>query len=212
MVSKMDDFKKELITLIDESICSLGGKRREEGIYTFNLNKEVMGWLGCGANAGKSKGQYYQVYPVIGVRHVELEKLVSNLSGEKYHNYIPPSMVRPVGYLMPETKAETWIFWKSKPVDATIMSLIRSIEIYGMPFMETHNNLDAIVDSMMKGMGLVDISLQRIPAGLYLLGRVDEAIDFLEDRIEGEEASKYPLDDDQLLFYTNLLREMNASN
>ncbi|MBA2479677.1 MAG: hypothetical protein H0V44_03365, partial [Planctomycetes bacterium] len=95
---KLDKSKVEIaFSEIKNAMEGIGFKRRSQEIYTHPITKNVVGWVGL--NRKVAADESLEINPVIGVRHQEVEKMVAQLSGVEFHQYIPPSISIPLGYL-----------------------------------------------------------------------------------------------------------------
>jgi hypothetical protein len=95
-------------------------------------NKTVTGVLGLNL-ATWTPPESVQVNPVVGVRHVPLEKAMKALDGQE----TPWSAVRqPLGYLMPENMLRQWEFKRSQDPSPIAEELADTVARYGQPFIE----------------------------------------------------------------------------
>jgi hypothetical protein len=180
------------------------------GIFRLNLTNDTSGWLGLPGATKKSGGRLFEINPVIGVRHQPLEKLTSELEGLPYDEYIPPSIMTPIGYIMPEKIFIGWRFIQETHHEKRIQEMVDAIIDYGLPYIMANDSLEKMVHTMLHGVNYQTHPHLRIPAGLYLLGRIDEAIDYIDKRLQLVEkrmtARHTPIDDDEIKFYSNLMR------
>lgn len=89
--------------------------------------------------------------PVIGVLQQAVERLISELRGEKYHEYLPPTVSTPLGYVMPERRYITWEFGGQHGMTAE-PGLVAALMDYGMPFMRSLISLEATLEAINNGL------------------------------------------------------------
>ena len=88
---------EELVAELAPRLALLGFRKRAGELFTCVLADDVLGWPGFkrGHRAG-----VVEINPVLGVRHQIVERQVAEAVGEKFHQYIPPTISTPLGYLM----------------------------------------------------------------------------------------------------------------
>ncbi len=52
----------------------------------------MLGWLGLNRASTHDAGTAVELFPVVGVRHQGVERVVAELRGEKFHQYIPATV------------------------------------------------------------------------------------------------------------------------
>src|SRR5437667_1439010 len=125
---------KELVSNVDEltdaKLSKTGWKRRKSGVFTVDLNGEVVGWLGLNT-------AYYRngvaINPVIGVRDQKLERLVAESLDMKPHQYLPATFGTNVGYLTPQKKYAAWSFQEGKDCEDLVTQMAAIVEKFGRP-------------------------------------------------------------------------------
>jgi hypothetical protein len=153
-------------------------KARGEGIFTVRLDGDVLGWASHMAN--RSSDGTIEISPKVGVRHEALHRLVDRLSEREAGT--EPTISTVLGYLMPEQSANVvWRFDSQTPVDAQAANLASSIVEYGRPYMLEHASLEALIEALRDDPWY---GPKRISAALLLLGRTDEAREFVAAELE----------------------------
>lgn len=89
-------------------LAELGFRKRAGGIFTVDLEPDVLGWLGLNRASEHQPSGSFEVNPVIGLRLQRVEREVARLTSQPFHQYIPPSASSPLGYLMPEARYRAW--------------------------------------------------------------------------------------------------------
>jgi hypothetical protein len=165
-----------------EDLVALGFRKRGGQIYTLNLDADVIGWLALGsATKYQSKG-VVEVWPNIGIRHQSVERIVAELEGRRFHPYAPPTVIEPLGYLMP---AGRWTTWTVDIADSTaaVRDLVAAVRNHGVPFMRRNGNLKAIIPLMDAHKGLEHQLIYRRPVAWLLAGDRERARSSLRDEV-----------------------------
>ena len=153
-----------------KALASADFKKRSGEVYTRQVTGDVLGWLGLNKAVNRQDG-LLEVNPVVGVRHQALERVVADLLGEKFHEYVPPTVSVHLGYVMPEHRYRPWLFGGDMSVQEVIGEMVGAILSYGVPFMERLSALTAVVASMSDStVGIADQLAFRRPVGYLLLG------------------------------------------
>jgi hypothetical protein len=106
----MDSGVRLAESTLREPLELIGFRKRGPGIFTITLADGVLGWLGLNyANRHRPEG-HVAIHPVIGVRHQAVERLIARLCREEFHEYLPPTISVPIGYVMPASRDMIWEF------------------------------------------------------------------------------------------------------
>ena len=144
-------------------------------VFTRQVAADVLGWVGLNRAVSRGDG-LLEVNPVVGVRHQALERVVADLLGERFHDYIPPTVSVHLGYVMPEGRYRPWLFGGDVPVGDVAAEMVGAIVAYSLPFMDDHASLSAVVESMSDGRsGIAEQLAFRRPVGYLLLGEPGRA-------------------------------------
>jgi len=160
------------VRTLQEPLEQTGFRKRAGEIFTIALADGVLGWLGLNyASRHRSPGQI-AINPVVGVRHQPVERLLARLRRETFHEYQPPTVSTPIGYVMPAQRYMDWEFGGQYGVTAGA-ELIAAVVDYGMPFMRSLIHLPAILEAI--NQGLCHNPEYRLPAVLEVMGRHNDA-------------------------------------
>ena len=127
--------------------------------------------------------------PVVGVRHQDVEKVVADLRGDKFHGYLPPTVSSPLRYLMPADERCDWVVVGS--VDDVVVAddLATAVERYGFEFMRAAGDLAGLIAALRVGHGHGHQNAYRLPVALRLArgfeeeaGTVERELESLSDR------------------------------
>ncbi len=166
------------------ALAALGFVKRSGDISTRPVAKDVLGWLGLNRAVNRADA-LLEVNPVIGVRHQELERIVAELLGQKFHRYNPPTISIHLGYLMPEGRYRPWLFGDEKPVSDAASEMVQAIDAYGGGFMNKNASLETIVAAMEDSqVGIAEQLAFRRPVGYLLLGDLGRARDAVQVSLE----------------------------
>jgi len=177
------DFIKDVFQLLHTRLAALGFEKRKPGIFTIKVSDEVVGWIGLNKATHGQKG-FLEINPVVGVRNQRIEKLVSDLLGEKFDEVIPATLAGNIGYMMPSDKYRSYTFSQDAPVETIAEELVNGFREYGLPFIRSHTETTALVEGLRTCRFAVRFMADyRIPSGLFLLGRMDDAAAYLNAKL-----------------------------
>lgn len=179
------------IDLVTQDLSDLGFKKRQREILTCDLNEESIGWIGL--NHGIGEG-IVSINPVIGIRHQPLEKLVAEISGDKFHPYLPPTISTPLGSFLPKNQYPLWEFAEGCDNYKTEKDMIRKIKKCAIPFMRSHATFETMVPLLIEDR-LAPSELQvmkRIPAAYYLAGQKKMANKVLKSELKEFAGENHP--------------------
>ena len=106
--------------------------RRRGILLQPRFGSDATGWLGLNM-ATWGLPEKVQINPVVGVRHVPLEKALVALAGWR----APIACVsRPLGYLMPQNSFMQWDFFASGDLATIANDMAKDVAAYGQPFID----------------------------------------------------------------------------
>jgi hypothetical protein len=162
------------------------------GIFTLGVTDDVIGWIGLN-KAIRGQGGVLEINPVVGVRNQQIERRVSDLTGDKFSEVVPPTLSGNLGYLMPENKYRPFMFHENDPIEPIVEELVAEVQTYGLPFVRTNADMGNLVKNLSTCRFAVSfVAAYRIPIGFFLLGQLDDAGAFLETERAKVEASEDP--------------------
>jgi hypothetical protein len=176
------DFMKDALRLLESSLGSLGFERRKPGILTRPMGEDSLGWIGLNKATRGQKG-LLEINPVVGVRNQPIEKLVAEMVGEPFDEVVPATLAGNVGYLTPSNKYRVYTFSLDAPLETVASELVQDVRQHGLPFINGHVQMDAVVEGLRtRRFAIQFMADYRVPAGLYLLGRTEEAEAYLKSK------------------------------
>lgn len=159
---------------------ALGFKKRQGRIFTREFANGCIGWLGFNRATKHHRADEYEVFPVVGLRHQEIENTISDLRGDKRHSYIPPTVSTPMYLLSSDRKYLTWTFEAEGPNDGATESLLAAITDLAVPFMDSPSLLK-ICGLLDNGVGHDHLTVYRRPVAWYLAGQEAHALSILRE-------------------------------
>jgi hypothetical protein len=159
-----------------------GFRKRKEDIFTLDATEDVLGWLGLNRSTKHRPAGEVAMDPVIGVRHQGVERVLSELRGDAFHPYIPPTISMPLGYLLPEHRFRQWNFQGAGRVNA-VRDLVAAVATYGLPLMRKMTALAALCEGMEGRLGFSHQLNYRRPVAVMLSGDSTRASRILEESV-----------------------------
>lgn len=163
-------------------VARIGFKKRAGDVFTLDLGPGVLGWLGLN-RAAKHRGPgEVEINPVVGVRFQEVERLVAECRGEKFHAYQPPTISSPLGYLMPEKRYMAWVFAPGRSEEVAT-DMANAIATHGVPFMRSVVDLAELRRRLQDRSGFEHQRAYRCPIAAFLAGDVEQARALLDEAL-----------------------------
>lgn len=126
------------------SLEAIGLKKRAGGVFTIELGGPFVGTVGLNrATQGRRAGEL-EVNPIVGVRHQEVERVVAQLTEAAFHPYLPATVLKPIGYLMPDKRYRAWDITPQNAEDQAA-DLAAAVETWGFAFMRNASSLDSLI-------------------------------------------------------------------
>lgn len=164
-----------VFSLAASQLTALGFRKRAGGgIFTRELAEASLGLLGLNDATNRGDGKL-EIFPVVGVRHQELERLVAQIKGKKYHSYFPATISTHLGYVMPENTYVPWLFAEGEDNEAIVRQMVEAVREHGCGFMDESASLEAITRKLEQGIGIRFQLAYRRPVAYWLLGRRADA-------------------------------------
>jgi hypothetical protein len=169
--------------LAARELARAGFRKRSGDIFTREIEKEVLGWLGLNRAVTRQDGKL-EINPVVGVRNQQIERLVADLMGSKSHPYIPPTISTHLGYLGPGARYTPWLFEQTDDLPADVSEMVEAVTTYGLPFMEKNKRLREMTSSLESGkFGPSHQTAYRLPVAYWLLGEKAQAVRTLDSKL-----------------------------
>jgi hypothetical protein len=166
-------------------LANHGFKKRKGDLFTIEMSSGVLGWVGLNrATKYLSVGEV-EINPVVGVRHQEVERLVAECRGDKFHSYVPATIATPLGYVLPEARFRSWLFGGDRSAPSASDEMVAAIVEYGIAFMRSMIGLDELRRGLERDsrIGIEDVSVYRRPVVSLLLGNQQRASEELDESV-----------------------------
>ncbi|MDR1450598.1 MAG: hypothetical protein LBI84_10470 [Propionibacteriaceae bacterium] len=160
---------------VSQRLQTVGFKKRAGLLFTRDIADDVLGWLGLNRASRHTPAGCYEINPVVGIRHQGVERIIAELRKEKFHPYMPPTVSRPLGYLMPDPRYRSWTVSETNS-GQSINSLIEAIEDHAAPFIESHATLAGVCELLDDKMGFDHQLVYRRPVAWLLAGDIPRAL------------------------------------
>lgn len=175
-MSSSPSLSSQVLATLKLRLVSIGLRHRRAGLYTLDVQPGFVGWLGLNHATDRIDGQrVVTVYPMVGVRSEQIERLVAELTGEKFRPYTPPTVACNIGFLMPRGLNTHWYFYEDEPLKEPATALTAAVKQYGLPYMRNGATLESVWDEQVAGQGYRESLQRRLPVTALILGRGDEA-------------------------------------
>lgn len=168
------------IETVKPLLAELGFKKRTGGIFTIDVEKNVLGFLGLNSASRHLARGEVEINPCVGVRHQQIERLVAELRGAKFHSYIPATTGTPIGYLFPEPRFRQWHFTPDNAGE-TAKDMVNAIATYGLPYMRSITSLDDFRRALEPKRG--GNNFYRLPVATLLSGDLERAKSLLDESL-----------------------------
>lgn len=165
-------------------LADLGFKKRKGGIFTLNVSERVLGWLGLNRATKHQAPGEIEVNPVVGVSHLQVERLLAELRGDASQGYEVATLSTPLGYLLPESRYLAWRF-SDERAQSVATEMVARIKEHGVPFMKAMTPIDALCRALAPGarFAVEDSARYRRPIAWLLAGEPDRASGELESAL-----------------------------
>ncbi|MBY0400386.1 hypothetical protein K2X89_08835 [Myxococcota bacterium] len=163
-------------------LAKIGFRKRAGYVFTLDLAPGVLGWLGLNrATRHRGPGES-EVNPVVGVRFQDVERLVAECRGEKFHPYQPPTICSPLGYLMPEKRYLAWVFAPGR-AEAVAADMANAIAMFGIPYMRSVVERAELFRRLQDRFGFEHQLAYRRPAAAFVAGDSEQARALLDEAL-----------------------------
>ncbi len=176
-------FIKNVFKVTQTRLASLGFKKGKRGILTIKMSDDAIGSIGLN-KATRCQTGFLEINPVVGVRNQTIERFVAELVAEECDELTPATLGGNIGYMMPANKYRPYVFSEDGSVETVVEELVKDVREYGLPFIRDHIDMAALIEGMVKCRFAVRFMVAyRIPAGLFLLRRMDAAKSYLNTEL-----------------------------
>lgn len=176
-----DKLTKDLERICAERLDGIGIQRREARIFTQTTIDQNLLWIGLVIEKHRANDAIF-LTPHIGYRHQRLQEVIAEVEGEKFHQYLPPTIAMDIGYLDKESRPlSIQVTDLSSAYDAA-GNLVERIISNGFPFCDSMT-LDGII-RILPEFAIWEDAGERLLAAYYLIGKSEaELKTFASERI-----------------------------
>lgn len=201
------EFQKLVRNAIFNKLHALNEKwSRKKGIHVMDISPNAIGWLGLNTVTFRGAGTL-EINPVVGIRHQNLEFLLSELEEEAYDKIIPPTLATSIGYLLPEKKYLPFYFSVDTSIEDGVNHLCDLVNTCGMTFFKETADLKTLVDYMQNtNLGIIMNTEYRLPVALHMLGDNKGARAYLDSKLAKIEGHTYAAANNYRRFASNLYK------
>jgi hypothetical protein len=161
----------------------VGFRKSRGSVFTASLKPGWYGWVNV-AQFSNQRGRVAK--PSIGVIHIPLERVVSDLTGVAFRPKAGVSFAVALSSITRSSHSGEWLFPRGlhESYEATAHSLFSTVSEYGVPFMHEIASLQALARSYeARGFTELDVAFRR-PVILSMLGRNARARDVYAQSLE----------------------------
>jgi hypothetical protein len=128
----MTNLKTESLKACNVALRAYNFSKRQGVFLQPGATPAATGWLGLNLATWGLPAKL-QVNPVVGVRHVPVERALVELA--EWPSPVA-SVSKPIGYLMPQSSFVQWDFVAGGDYSSIAEDLARTVSLYGQPFIE----------------------------------------------------------------------------
>jgi hypothetical protein len=209
LVEKNKDFASGCYEQITDALLDLGFKRVRLGVFAFEISPNIYAWLGL--NRVRKSSMELELYPVIGVVHLDVNEIVYLRTNAKKD--LSPTISVPICYLLKEGKYRTWTWRKGNDEMSVTADLKKVVRSYGLPFIDRFSSIEKIykefcADELSDGEVRWTVNTQRVvPAAMFLTNRMGAIESYLKNQKNANDALGG--DDDFEIFANQLMQRVS---
>lgn len=166
-------FKQVVLVKCYEALAAVGFTRfRKEGV-DWPLEGGFHCWVGL--NTGLAK-EHLDINPFVGVHVVPIMQFYTALEGRKYSRTVA-TYARHMGELMPDEPV--FRFTRHTDLDVEVARLARLYSSAGLAYAKSIASYELLLPLLQSRVGMLGAYPERVASCLYLMGRNEEAGDFV---------------------------------
>jgi hypothetical protein len=169
-------FLKSVEDSCDKALCALGAKRPRSGTRFFEINKDVLCWVGL--NQG-NHDDFVRINPFVGVHNISLMRLESENDGVKYKKGDYATISVHLGELCPDI--EEFKFYEGSSIEDEAERLAQVVYKYGIEFAKRYSTIEELIPELKSKISELGGYPERYVIALYLSNNIDEAKQFIID-------------------------------
>jgi len=184
------DFVSGCYEQIADALLGLGFRKIRLGVFVFEISPNIYAWLGL--NRVRKSSMELELYPVVGIVHVDVNDIVYLHTDAKKN--LSPTISVPICYLLAEGKYRTWAWRKGNDESSVTADLKKVVQLYGLPFVDRFSTLEKIyqeffVDEFNDEEVRLTVNVQRVvPAVMFLTNRTSAIESYLKKQKNANDA------------------------
>lgn len=201
-----------LVALFD-ALVGVGFKKRAGGVFTTALDDDALGLVGLNRASRAGIPGELNMNPICGVRIQSLERNLAEITGRKFHQYMPATVSEPLHYLARPGQVTNWKLYRDTPESnaEVIADIVACVEAAGLPYMRKRATLETMSQALMANEGHRWQTVFRAPVALWLLNRNEEALSAIEAQLTEIGSQENAAYDDYRAFASALKRRIAES-
>ncbi len=200
------NIREELEKKLGQSLQTHGFAKMRKQWYVKPLSDDVTGMVTFNLLSHKPS---VTLDPFVSVNSAQLEKRLSEFANQKYKPLSTMSLCESVKTFLPEVPLEMYEFDCQEDL-VRVETLTAQIVSATSHFLSGNDSLESICESFLRiGGGHSYFTRVKVPVALWLLGRTEEAQEFLKDDKIRQEVEYGPLDENLLQFYARFEAAMS---
>jgi len=197
---------------VSKRLRALEFSRTTGRVYVRHLGDEAVGWVSLNSASRHRPPGVVEVNPIVSVRHVGIEHLVTELRGDRPSAPQQVTIGSPLGYLMPEARYRGWVIDTTRPQETVeqVQDIVTALQKYGLPYMEKYADLTTLRSKLDAVSRHDQPAMYRRPVAWLLTGRPDQARTELQ-RVREELGSRADIAAEQFRSFAQKLEERLAA-
>ena len=158
--------RAEVMSAIETECVNIGFKKRASIYFTSEFTPDTIGLLAF--VFGKDGDML--VSPSVAVRYQPLERVLAELTGEKFHPYLSGTLACPLCHVPPRDELLWFEFPERVDAPHRVREMVSIIAETAVPWMERHQDLDSFIkDLQIYRFANRDQVRLRLPVAYYLM-------------------------------------------
>ncbi len=187
---------EEIVSKLSGPLAALGFTHHADETFIREMNEEIVAHI---ILTERERLQDSEIKPQLGFGHRSLARLIDELQEVEPHS-VPPPVLRTSLWLVMPRKGNTsfgrggaWEFSDIQDLERQVPDIVAAIEKHALPAFQDYTTLEQMVADIVASRRCWTSESDYEPvAGLYLLGRIEEALSYLEARLVEHTGTDHP--------------------
>jgi hypothetical protein len=174
-------FLNRVDSACDQAFKTYGFQSRRRGSPLLPIGEDFYGWVGLNRY---NRSGYLQLNPFVGLHCIPMMRIWYGIDDRLDKRFAgrTATFAFHMGEIAPHV--EVFIFRDDANVEAEAARLAHCVHEFGVPWMKQHATLEAILPLLKSREAMLGGYPELIAIAMYLLGRHDEAIAYLDSKRE----------------------------